>query len=192
MSIFARQKPPKQWKDYRKYLPYLREDFCRECAYCAVREEENGGEENFEIDHFKPSSKFPDLRAAYVNLYYSCRTCNRSKGNTWPEDVLVNQGYCFIDSCLEDPYSADFRELTDGRLEAISRKGEYSIPHIRLNRQRLVTLRLRRRQMALLGPRVKAVIDRAKSMEGLSAFEGDEILGAITSLVALLQDGLAG
>jgi len=34
-----------------------------------------------EIDHIKPSSKYPELEYALDNVQFLCRSCNASKGN---------------------------------------------------------------------------------------------------------------
>lgn len=70
--------------DYKKYKSKLREEFSFACAYCETREPELGGAQSFHIDHYKPKSKFPELRYSYTNLIYACRNCNQYKGSFWP------------------------------------------------------------------------------------------------------------
>jgi len=56
---FERTPPPKQYKHWRYYRRYTREDFRRFCAYCFRHEDEIGGPEHFVQDHFEPRSKNP-------------------------------------------------------------------------------------------------------------------------------------
>lgn len=74
----------KKSKNYRKHKSALRKEFSYSCSYCNIREPELGGSESFWIDHYRPKSKFPHLINDYNNLLYSCRICNRTKGNYWP------------------------------------------------------------------------------------------------------------
>src|SRR4030095_2488898 len=61
-SIFSHRSPtPMTTQDYRRFRPYIREDFNECCAYCLLHELLAGGTENFELDHFKPKSRYPDL-----------------------------------------------------------------------------------------------------------------------------------
>ncbi len=39
----------------------------------------------FEVEHYRPASKFKDLRTEYSNLFYACRACNGRKGKKWFE-----------------------------------------------------------------------------------------------------------
>jgi len=73
---------------------YLRKDFCKQCAYCLIREGDLAGPDSFEKDHFKP--KALGGTDFYDNMYYSCRSCNGATGksDTWSETLL--------DPCKED------------------------------------------------------------------------------------------
>lgn len=138
--IFShRSSVPLSTTNYRRFRLYIREDFSGCCAYCLLPEVLAGGEENFELDHFKPQSLFSHLVHSYENLYYSCHACNNIKRNSWPTKQLLDQGYRFIDTCRED-FSTHFK-LSGGRWQPISRPGEYSEHRLRLNRTHLVKLR---------------------------------------------------
>lgn len=139
-SIFAhRNPPPKKTKHYRRFRPYIREDFHQCCGFCLLHEVWARGRENFELDHFKPKSKFPELELEYTNLYYACHACNKAKRDTWPTEELKEQGYHFVDFCTED-YSSNFRD-ENGRWQAISYAGAYTIEKLRLNSPDLVSTR---------------------------------------------------
>lgn len=79
-----------------------------------------GGEEVFEVEHFKPRGKFPHLDCVYGNLYYVCRKCNAHKSETWPSEEQLARGLRFVDPCEEDPYIRHFLRL---RME-VSRAGQ--------------------------------------------------------------------
>lgn len=149
---FTRTPDVPQLSPYGKYRPYLRVDFRCRCAYCTGHEDEYGGEDSFEIDHHRPTSKFGDLEETYSNLYYSCRGCNKvgAKGEKWPSPEMQALGYRFIDPVAENAYGTHFRELTNGKLEVITPVGEYSVLHLRLNRVGLIRLRRARRTVVLV------------------------------------------
>lgn len=50
------------------------------------------------MDHFRPKSRFPQYVYEWSNWVFSCRDCNNSKGEKWPEG-----GY--IDPCARNPTS---------------------------------------------------------------------------------------
>jgi uncharacterized protein (TIGR02646 family) len=113
VSQFVRREHPPQIDDRKEYLPFLRRDFRYRCAYCERTEAFLGGEEFFEIDHFRPVSKFREEATHYRNLYYSCGKCNRHKGDTWPSGDLIAMGFRFADPCQEDMYIDHLREKPD-------------------------------------------------------------------------------
>lgn len=138
--IFScRSSAPISTRDYRRFRPYVREDFSECCAYCLLPEILAGGEANFELDHFRPQSIFSHLIHDFRNIYYSCHVCNNTKRDTWPSQQLRDAGYRFVDPCYDD-FSTHFT-ASDGQWQPISRAGEYSERHLRLNRGHLVKLR---------------------------------------------------
>lgn len=82
-----REVPPKRsyagekLSDYRRYKDFLAQDFENRCGYTYCLDFWFGGKTNFQIDHFKPKSKFPDLETDYNNLVYSCSFVNRAKSD---------------------------------------------------------------------------------------------------------------
>ncbi len=134
MALFERRETPETYADPRQYRPFLRRDFRRTCAYCERTEVFLGGEEHFEVDHFRPRKTFPELRCHYPNLYYCCRKCNQYKSSRWPSDEQVKRGKVFADPCVEDPYLAHLLERWDGSLKELTACGEYTNGHLRLDR----------------------------------------------------------
>jgi hypothetical protein len=148
LSQFSRKQTPPRFTNHRGYLPFLRIDFRRRCAYCERPEAYLGGEDFFTVDHFRPASKFPELTTHYPNLYYACGRCNQYKGGVWPTPNFVLKNLRFSDPCEEDMYERHLRELDDGKLESLTNCGQYTRDHIRLDRQDLLSWRLLRRQVA--------------------------------------------
>lgn len=70
-----------EFADYRRYKDILAEDFKSRCGYTSCSDSWFGGRINFQIDHFKPKSKYPELETRYNNLVYSCSYVNRAKSD---------------------------------------------------------------------------------------------------------------
>jgi hypothetical protein len=67
--------------NYRDYKESLSKDFNERCGYTDCPHFWFGGKRNFQIDHFQPISKHPELETKYFNLVYSCSYVNRAKSN---------------------------------------------------------------------------------------------------------------
>src|ERR1035441_9736881 len=162
---FARRPNVPNSANYQDYRPYLLEDFLHHCAYCTIHEDELAGEDFYEIDHHRPKSKFPDLINDYTNLYYCCRACNKkgAKGENWPSDDLINAGFRFFDPVAENAYHLHLREAASGKLIKKTNVGDYSIRILRLNRDGLLKLRRRRREVrVLLGRELGRLLRRSE------------------------------
>jgi hypothetical protein len=61
-----------------------------------------GGDENFEMDHFRPKSRFPGLEDDFYNIYYACHPCNHMKRDCWPPADLEARGIEIVDLCNDD------------------------------------------------------------------------------------------
>ena len=122
--IFTRSLPPKTYRDYNAYRPFLRLDFRFRCAYCLRHEFFLGGEAGCCIDHHRPLRgpyARPDLATDYTNLYWCCRECNENKADTWPSPEEAARGWRLLDPCQpEDDHDLHLRVLTDGSLEALT------------------------------------------------------------------------
>jgi hypothetical protein len=139
MARFLRTHPAPP-SGYSNYRFYARIDFERRCAYCLLREIFAGGIENFELDHFRPKSRFPKEESNFYNLYYSCHPCNRIKHDTWPSQILQDQGIIFVDLCA-DNFEMHFQEQPDGTWKPLTPAASYTIDELRLNRRHLVQIR---------------------------------------------------
>ena len=148
MQFARRHPPPGPFDNYRRFKPYLREDFRFQCAYCNISEGYRKGSDVFGIDHFRPKALFPDLELTYKNLYYCCAICNSVKGQRFPNAAMIANGTCFLDPCAVDPFAGDCREQGDGHLTGISPSGGFTIEAISLNRGECVLIRRRRLRTA--------------------------------------------
>jgi hypothetical protein len=188
MAIFTRRETPPSYTDPRKYTPYLRKDFIFQCAYCERTESYFGGQEAFEVDHFKPANKFPALRTTYENLYYACHKCNRHKSDAWPSDEQISRGARFADPCVEDPYVLHLRETEGGGVEELTPCGVYSSAHIRLNRPELRNWRVSRRQAREDLPLWLKVEQYLKSISELEADTEQQTIRALAAIGRRIEE----
>jgi hypothetical protein len=131
---------------YLTFRPYVRDDFRGTCAYCLLLELFAGGQENFELDHFRPRHLFESLLNDFYNIYWACHPCNHIKRGAWPSEELQKQGYSFVDFCAAD-FSDHFREDADGGWIPLSQSGAYTADRLRLNRPHLKEIRRLLRQL---------------------------------------------
>lgn len=82
------------WQDYRADLGAQSSNICWYCEQQCAAAADAGGQAPT-VDHFRPLSESPQLAYEWSNWVFSCRRCNESKGNRWPET-----GY--IDPCAAD------------------------------------------------------------------------------------------
>jgi uncharacterized protein (TIGR02646 family) len=141
--------PKTRTLDYRVFREPVREDFRKTCAYCLLEEMWAAGPENFELDHFRPKSVFPQLTMSYYNLYWSCHVCNRQKHDAWPSKEARAQGISFVDLCASS-FDEHFVSQKNGKWRGKTLAARYTIDALRLNRPHLVQLRLLLREMDLL------------------------------------------
>jgi len=85
----ARSQTPPAYATYKRYKPFLRIEFDRQCVYC--RMPDTTRENYFGADHYRPKSLFPSLSAEYSNLYYCCNQCNARKGDYWEPHSRSNR-----------------------------------------------------------------------------------------------------
>ncbi len=140
---------PEDGLPYRRYRALIRDECARRCAYCLTRESlYPAGERAFQLDHYRPKAKYPELARRYRNLRWSCSECNRLKG-THPFRYSVQRGLHRIPKAqwLPDIMSDRLRDhfvyrATSGLFEAVSARGEEAIRRLNLNAQYRVQFRL--------------------------------------------------
>jgi len=127
-----------RYYEYGHYKQEIREDCLGRCVYCDSHENEVGGVECMEMDHFRPK-KYPvheHLVNDPRNLVWACRGCNRLKTSTWPAlglDVLIVNGEGFIDPFV-DRLSDYFEIKADGELVPLKPAAHYLVTILALNR----------------------------------------------------------
>lgn len=135
---------------------YFRENFqheiaeqceCR-CVYCDSHENEMGGREQMQIDHFRPYTRagFEHLEDAPENFHHACVRCNSLKSDKWPSTHPTEPHDGTVG--FVDPFADDrrcyFRIAEDGELVPLRHPAQYLIRVLALNRRHLKLLRLRR------------------------------------------------
>lgn len=83
---------------YQDFKEDLRQEFRRQCVYCR-RPDGFGSLDEFGVDHYRPRRKFPLLSTDYTNLFYACNTCNRLKGDYWPNAEEDAYGCVVVNPC---------------------------------------------------------------------------------------------
>ena len=77
------------WREFRPTLANRTNDICWYCErLCQARAEV--GERSPTVDHFRPISRFPQLAYAWSNWVFSCKQCNDSKDDGWPDVEYVD------------------------------------------------------------------------------------------------------
>ena len=126
----TRAHAPGPFRDYRQYKPFLRLEFRHQCVYCRMPEGSRG-EDSFGVDHYRPRKYFPDLLCEYTNLFYSCNSCNRRKGDFWPDDKQRTQGLFIPNPC--DHIMAEHLSFDGTWVEPKTNAGRIAVALLRLN-----------------------------------------------------------
>lgn len=147
---YSKTEKGRYYADYGMYRKEIREDCLGRCVYCDIHENETGGAESMELDHFRPKkyAEFAHLINDPHNLVWACRGCNRFKGPNWPaigtQGSKINTGEGFIDPFAENRLDY-LKVLPGGKIVSIKPPGEYEIKLLVLNRvarKRMRELRL--------------------------------------------------
>ena len=127
--------PKNNYLDYRDTLRY---DFWYSCGYCTITELEASAI-GFQIDHYYPKKKNPNLVNDYNNLMWSCNICNRYKSDFHPSQDDIEKGNKVLRPDFDDP--REHLELEGYLLKNITHTGEFNIERLDLNRLQLRRLR---------------------------------------------------
>ena len=163
-EFYRLTKSRKYYSDYQIYKQEIREDCLGRCVYCDSHENELGGSEFMNLDHFRPAKyeEFKPLANDPNNLVWSCCVCNRNKWHHWPAlgaegTVVGNEGFI-------DPFEEDRREYfevrQDGKIIALKPPATYIINLLVLNRKTAKLRRQYRHQAYQLLPKVEAEITK--------------------------------
>lgn len=123
-----------KWKSNHTNKKYLAIDFNYHCAYCDDADRYNGGSRYYQVDHFAPESKFPELKYTYENLLYTCPYCNRAKSDTWVSNdasISVVDDIGFISPC-QDEYYMHLTRNDDGTISPSTSLGLYMWTQLKL------------------------------------------------------------
>lgn len=131
MAHLFRTKAPqrtcnKKRASYHNYKDDLAKDFNNKCGYTNCADHWFGGKRCFQIDHFKPESKYPQLKNEYSNLIYCCSYVNRAK---WDDESTH-----YLDPCDVD-YNQHFERDDCGIIcaKAGDADAEYMVEKMNLN-----------------------------------------------------------
>ncbi len=138
-NVHTRTQKPLQYNNYKKYKPYLREEFGKACIYCR-KPDSLGDLDAFGVDHYRPKKKYPNLETDYSNLFYSCNTCNRRKGEFWPTHTQVSNGQ-FVPNPCDYVMHQHLRSEPNGTVAAHSPAGTWTIDLLRLNEEERLNFR---------------------------------------------------
>lgn len=139
MPLKTRTQTPPSYADYRSYKQFLRIEFNHQCAYCEIREAEDGGSQKFHIDHYKPKNHFPLEINIYSNLFYCCSTCNCFKGSFWPTFIQKFLGKFILNPCDHD-FDKNYDRM-NAEWEAKSKTATWNIDRLRLNAPKIQQIR---------------------------------------------------
>lgn len=131
---------------YTRYRKETREDCVGACYYCDRHEDEIGGEEEIELDHFRPYSftEYADLENDPRNLVWSCHKCNNLKLEKWPARGTAFShagGKGFIDRFGDDDAADYFSVQDDGKIVPLKEPAQWIITELKLDRYGLVKQR---------------------------------------------------
>lgn len=192
MARIVKKQPFPHFETYQEYKGHLRRDFQHCCVYCSIHENEWGGLRHFQVEHFKPKSRFPELITQYENLLYACDVCNAFKGYDWP--VANPDGNGYLDPCEYD-YDEYFRiSPVDWHIEGLTRPASYMVERLHLNRKHLVKLRQIRTRENEIHQRFdqlsNSVIERIDDLLSLPDLAGDviETLEMSKKVILLLHE----
>jgi hypothetical protein len=112
----------------------LRLEFDYRCAYCLASETEVASGEAygaFEVEHFRPESRFETLAHQYSNLMWTCGTCNAAKADYWPSPAQEAAGKCWVDPTTEA--LGRHLQLQGEHLAPLTITGDWIIQRLRLD-----------------------------------------------------------
>lgn len=123
---------------YTSWKQQISNECFNQCVYCSIHENPWGGIDHYHIDHFRPQSKFKDLKNTITNLYHACPICNKFKSDDWqnePNDLEI--------ICYPDPSDHNYSDLftidtTNNTLEGKYVSSRFLINRLYLNRPQLV------------------------------------------------------
>ncbi len=165
----------KVFSNYRRYKPYISEDFNHRCGYTDCSDFWFGGSNTFHIDHFKPWKKYPELKTDYSNLVYCCSYVNILKSD--------DEG-SYIEPCDID-YNAHFERDDNGNIIPKTVEAEYMYSKLKLFLKRYqiiwkldqLLLSMKKLQTAIKDPRNISIEQDLKILHSDLATELTDYIG---------------
>ncbi len=176
------RKPDGTHYDYTFYRQHIAEDCQRRCVYCDATEDDVGGPEAMQVDHFRPGSfnEFSHLFNDPLNLHYGCGRCNLWKSNKWPARGTphTHDGTDgFLDPFVDDRL-AYFSVDATGRIYPLQPPAHYIVRLLHLEREFLRRLREKRlllaeakRRWTTLKSELQADIDAGRQTDPTKVLE---------------------
>lgn len=185
---------------YSRYRLAIADDCNRRCVYCDCHEDEIGGYESMETDHFRPygNPASGGQRDDPHNLVHACGTCNGFKSAHWPTGDPArahndNEGWIDpFEECRADFFAVD----SNGVAHELKAPAKYVIRQLRLNRDLFRRLRERRQLLDAL-PRLLAPLKARWQAVHEGTVQGDaqaiarEGIRLIELIEALQKTGLS-
>jgi hypothetical protein len=129
-SLHRRPSDPGPFPNYRKYKPFLKDEFKHVCVYCRMPDAFSR-KIAFGVDHYRPVALFPWLETSFPNLFYACNACNSLKQDYWPRPKALEADY-FLPNPV-DHRMADHLRYVDVVAIARTKPGEVAIEVFDLN-----------------------------------------------------------
>ena len=169
---------------YSDWKQEIATDCGKRCVYCGIRQCRYYGLDPYHVEHFKPKSKFPDLKNEIKNLFLACAVCNRFKGSDWIEEGHV----AFEIGEYASPADNDFNELfsvdQSFSVSSVEPIGTYMIVKLFLNRPQLIS----DRRLDELQQRMKSVCFYLSGVtDNLMELNGDESKSLLAEIVKALS-----
>jgi hypothetical protein len=145
-------KPNGEFYAYRYYRENYQHEIaeaceCR-CVYCDSHENEAGGRDSMQLDHFRPNTLkgFEKLEDDPSNFHHACGRCNLLKSDKWPSSHATEPHDGVVG--FVDPFADDRRNYfgveNNGELKPLRAPAKYLIRVLALNRPHLKLLRQKR------------------------------------------------
>lgn len=190
-----RNQVPGHRANYSDYKPYLQIEFDRRCVYCRAPDPLKGYA-NFGVDHYRPKSRFELLATEYLNLYYCCNDCNRRKGSHWPS--AEEEAIHFVPNPCEHVMFQHLRAGKDGKVEARTPAGEFTVELLHLNDDLTVNFRMAAMQAIELlrneeakALRLNSTIERRRKAGTVSVAKAEADTAAVTKQLLRTRSSLA-
>lgn len=127
--------------NYSDWKEIIAEEAERRCVYCGIFDSSLGGLRCFHIEHYKPKSKYGELKNTFSNLFYACPVCNTFKNNDWPNDPINDHSIISYPNPCHVDYTILFEIDERGVIKGHFIASKYMVEKLHLNRNQLIMTR---------------------------------------------------